>query len=100
MRYVVSAGLLTCGFSGFALLGLKWNGSNETWNGLMIAKVFVWLAACGLFGYVSWVHWPWRSLAAPAEFPAYRRQAAILAGAMTALAATGYLLGQACRLVG
>ncbi len=99
MRYVVSAGLLICGFSGFALMGLKWNSSNETWLGLVIAKVLVWLAACGLFGYVSWVHWPWRSLAASEEFPAYRRQATILAGAMTALSGVGFLLGQACRLL-
>jgi hypothetical protein len=98
MRYVVTAGLLVCGLSGFALVGLRWDGSNGAWVGLMAAKAGVWLAACGLFTYVSWVHWPWRSLAAPHEFAAYRRQGVILAAGMVALAGTGFLLGQACRL--
>src|SRR5579871_2853729 len=68
MRYVVTAGLLTCGLSGFALAGLRWEPANGVWVGLIAAKVGVWAAACGLFTYVSWVHWPWRCLAAPDEF--------------------------------
>jgi hypothetical protein len=98
MRYFVTAGLLTCGLSGFALLGLRWDVANEARLGLMAAKVAVWLAACGLFGYVSWVHWPWRSLAAPEEFAAYRRQGQLLAAGMVLLSGTGFALGQACRL--
>jgi hypothetical protein len=97
MRYLVTAGLLTCGLSGFALLGLKWQ-SEAAWLGLMGAKVAVWLSACGLFAYVSWVHWPWRSFASATEFRAYRRQGIILAASMVLLAGTGFLLGQACRL--
>jgi hypothetical protein len=99
MRYFVIAGLLTCGLSGFALLGLRWDGSNSTWLALMAAKTCVWLGACGLFTYVSWVHWPWRSLAAPAEFPRYRRQGQRLALAMVVLAGVGFALGQAGRLL-
>jgi hypothetical protein len=98
MRYLVTAGLLICGLSGFALVGLKWDAMNLAWSCLMAAKAVVWLAACGLFTYVSWVHWPWRSLAAPPEFPAYRRQGQLLATAMVVLAGTGFALGQACRL--
>ena len=98
MRYVVTAGLLTCGLSGFALLGLRWNATSDGWLGLIAAKVVVWLLACGLFTYVSWVHWPWRSFAAPEEFRAYRRQGQALASAMVLLAGTGFVLGQACRL--
>lgn len=98
MRYVVTAGLLTCGLSGFALLGLRWDGAGGAWLGLMAAKVLVWLAAAGLFTYVSWVHWPWRSLAAPHEFAAYRREGVILAVGMVLLSGTGFVLGQACRL--
>ncbi len=98
MRYVVTAGLLTCGLSGFALLGLKWQSASDGWLALMAAKVVVWLLACGLFTYVSWVHWPWRSLAAPEEFRAYRRQGIILAAGMVLLSGTGFILGQACRL--
>ena len=98
MRYLVTAGILTCGLSGFALLGLRWDGGNATWVGLMAAKAAVWLAACGLFTYVSWVHWVWRSVAAPAEAAAYRREGTILAAAMVVLAGTGFALGQACRL--
>src|SRR5438309_5771781 len=59
MRYLVIAGLVVCGLSGFALVRLRWDGSNELWLGLMMAKVAVWLAAGVLFTYVSWVHWPW-----------------------------------------
>ncbi len=98
MRYVVTAGLLTCGLSGFALVGLRWDGENGSWLALMAAKAAVWLGACGLFTYVSWVHWPWRSVAAPHEFAAYRRQGIALAAAMVILSGTGFLLGQACRL--
>src|SRR5262245_29909001 len=98
MRYLVTAGLLVCGLSGFALVGLRWDGSNGAWVGLIAAEAGGWLAACGLFTYVSWVHWPWRSLAAPHEFAAYRREGVLLAAGMVALAGTGFLLGQACRL--
>jgi hypothetical protein len=98
MRYVVTAGLLTCGLSGFALLGLRWETATDGWLGLMAAKVGVWLLACGLFTYVSWVHWPWRSFAAPDEFRAYRRQGMVLAASMVLLSGTGFVLGQACRL--
>lgn len=97
MRYVVTAGLLTCGLTGFALAGLRWVPS-AAWLGLMAAKLVVWLGACGLFAYVSWVHWPWRSLSAPHEFAAYRRQGQVLAATMVLLAGTGFALGQACRM--
>ena len=97
MRYLVTAGLLTCGLSGFALLGLKWDSASDGWRGLMVSKVGVWLAACGLFTYVSWVHWPWRALAAPEEFARYRRDGQLLAYGMVILAGTGFALGQAAR---
>jgi hypothetical protein len=99
MRYFVTAGLLTCGLSGFALLGLRWESTSDNLLGLMAAKVAVWLLACGLFTYVSWVHWPWRAFATPAEFRAYRRQGIALAAGMVLLAGTGFALGQACRLM-
>lgn len=99
MRYFVVAGLLTCGLSGFALLGLRWDGSNVVWLALMVAKAAAWLGACGLFTYVSWVHRPWRACAAPDEFAKYRRQGQRLAFEMVALACTGFALGQACRAV-
>ncbi|MFM7538523.1 MAG: hypothetical protein ACKO9Z_02585, partial [Planctomycetota bacterium] len=79
MRYMVWAGLMTCGLTGFALAGLRWHPDNLVWSGLMLAKVATWFAAMGLFSYVSYIHWPWRSLAIQEEFPAYRRQAQALA---------------------
>jgi hypothetical protein len=97
MRYFVSAGLLTCGLSGFALVGLRWDGASAVWLALVCAKSAVWLSACVLFTYVSWVHWPWRALAAPEEFVAYRRQGQRLALGMVALAGAGFALGQAGR---
>ena len=97
MRYFVIAGLLTCGLSGFALLGLKWDGASAAWLALAGAKSAVWLGALGLFTYVSWVHWPWRALAAPEEFTHYRRQGQRLAYAMVILAGAGFALGQGAR---
>jgi hypothetical protein len=99
MRYFVTAGLLTCGLSGFALLGLKWDGASGAWLALMAAKAGVWLGALLLFTYVSWVHWPWRALAAPEEFARYRNQGQRLAYGMVVLAGTGFALGQACRVI-
>lgn len=98
MRYMVWAGLLTCGLSGVALVVLRWNPDNLLWSGLLAAKATVWFAAMGLFSYVSYVHWPWRSFAVPEEFAAYRRQGQALAGCMVVLAGLGFALGQACRL--
>lgn len=98
MRYVVTAGMLTCALSGFALTGLRWNPDNAVWLGLIGVKVAVQAAAAGLFAYVSYVHWPWRSLATPEEFAGYRREGAQLALGMVALSGVGFLLGQACRL--
>jgi hypothetical protein len=97
MRYFVTAGLLTCGLSGFALLGFRWDGASVPWLALMTAKSAVWLGACGLFTYVSWVHWPWRALAAPDEFARYREQGQRLAYGMVLLAGAGFALGQAAR---
>jgi hypothetical protein len=97
MRYFVTVGLLVCGLSGFAIVGLRWDGSNAAWLALMCAKAGVWLAACVLFTYVSWVHWPWRACAAPEEFAEYRKQGQRLAYAMVILAGTGFALGQAGR---
>jgi hypothetical protein len=98
MRYLVSAGMLTCAASGFVLAGLRWNPDSGLWLGLVAAKVAVQLAAAGVFAYVSYVHWPWRSLAAPEECAGYRREGRRLALAMVGLSGTGFLLGQACRL--
>lgn len=98
MRYVVTAGMLTCAASGFGLMGLRWNPDSPAWLGLVGAKVVVQLAAAGLFAYVSYVHWPWRSLAAPEESAGYRREGQRLALGMVALSGLGFLLGQACRL--
>jgi hypothetical protein len=99
MRYLVSAGMLTCAASGFVLAGLRWDPGNGAWLGLMAAKVGVQAAAAALFAYVSYVHWPWRSLAAPEEYAGYRREGQRLALAMVWLSGTGFLLGQAGRLV-
>lgn len=99
MRYFVTAGLLVCGLSGFALVGLKWDGASVGWLALMGAKAAVWLAACVLFTYVSWVHWPWRACATPEEFAQHRKQGQQLAYGMVILAGTGFALGQACRAI-
>jgi hypothetical protein len=98
MRYVVWAGLSVCGLSGFMLAGLRWDPANGVWLGLMAAKLAVWLAALLVFVYVSYVHWPWRSVSVAREYAGYRREAFVLAGCMVLFSGTGFLLGQACRL--
>ena len=98
MRYPVWVGILTCAASGSVLMGLKWHPASGVWLGLMAAKVVVWLLACGLFCYVSYVFWPARCFASPAEFAGYRRQNFTLSVGMVALAAAGFVLGQTCRL--
>ena len=99
MRYFVSAVLLLCGLSGFALEVLKLEAAGDTWLAFAIATGVVWLAACGLFAYVSWVHWKWRACASADEFESYRREGQRLAGAMVLLSGTGFALGQACRVL-
>jgi hypothetical protein len=98
MRYPVWIGLLTCAVSGSMLMGLKWNPASSVWVGLMAAKVIVWLLACGLFCYVSYVFWPARSFASQDEFRGFRRRNFGLSIGMVVLAALGFLLGQSCRL--
>ena len=98
MRGVVLLALSASGLSGFALLGLRFS-PDGAWQARMAVKAGLWAAALAVFAYVSWVHWPWRSLAAPHEFAAYRRSGILLAAAMVLLAGTGFFLGQACRLV-
>jgi hypothetical protein len=99
MRWLVIAGLVVCGSSGFALAIVRWNGSSEWWLALMLAKVLVWVAAGALFTYVSWVHWPWRSLAAPEEMMKYRFEGQMLAAGMVLLTGAGFALGQAGKLL-
>ena len=98
MRYVVTAGLLTCGLSGFALLGLRWDGSNGAWLGLMAAKAGVWLRRAGCSRTCR---------GSTGRGGAWRRRTSSRRTAGRGccwprgwwlLAGTGFLLGQACRL--
>lgn len=100
MRFVVIGGILTCGISGAILAGLRWRGEDGFWLALMAGKLVLWLGACVLFAYVSWVHWPRRVLAVRAEYAALRREGTFLAATMVLLAGTGFLLGQVFRLAG
>lgn len=100
MRYLVIAGLVVCGASGFALAIVKWNSIGDVRFALLVAKVLVWVAAAVLFTYVSWVHWPWRVFASPEEMPRYRTQGRWLAAGMVALTGAGFALGQAMRVAG
>jgi hypothetical protein len=97
MRYVVLAALLTCGLSGFVLIGLRWSPS-EGWLALVAGKAGLWAVGLGLFAYISWVFWPRRVFAGPAEWPAVRRQGRALALVMIGIAGLGIVLGQAAQL--
>jgi putative copper export protein len=97
MRYVVLIALLTCGLSGFALVGLRWSPANG-WLELVAGKAGLWAVAFALFAYISWVFWPRRVFAEAAEWPAVRRQGLALALVMIGIAGLGIVLGQAARL--
>jgi hypothetical protein len=98
MRWTALAALLTCGLSGFVLLGLRWAAAPPVWLALMGLKAVVWAGALAAFAYISWVYWPRRVFAVEAEYAALRRQGLALALAMIALAGLGITLGQASRL--
>jgi hypothetical protein len=102
MRYVVLAALLTCGLSGFVLVGLRWS-PNDEWFALVAGKAGLWAVAFALFAYISWVFWPRRVFAGRADWPAIRRQGTALAVLMIGIAGFGIVLGQvgqAVRLAG
>ncbi|WP_020471827.1 hypothetical protein [Zavarzinella formosa] len=96
MRYVVMLALVTCGLSGFVLLGLRWN-SSQGWLAFMGIKSGLWIIAFGLFGYISWVFWPKRVFATRTELPRLHRQGFLLAFTMIVIAATGMMLGQLAK---
>ncbi len=93
MRGVVLAALLTCGLSGFTLLGLRWTNT-VGWLTLMGVKAAAWMGAFALFAYISWVFWPRRVFAIEAEYRRVRGQGIVLAVTMIALAGLGIVLGQ------
>jgi len=93
MRYVVMAALVTCGLTGFALVGLRWNWIDQ-WLTLMAVKTGFWAIAFALFGYISWVFWPRRVFAVAGEWPSVRRRGFILSLVMVAIASLGFILGQ------
>jgi hypothetical protein len=93
MRYVVMAALLTCGLTGFVLVGLRWN-SNDGWLELMATKAGLWTIAFALFAYISWVFWPRRVFAVASDWPSVRRQGLILSLVMIGVAGLGFVLGQ------
>ena len=98
MRYIVMAALLTCGLTGFALIGLRWN-STDGWLTLMVVKVGFWVIAFALFAYVSWVFWPRRVFAVAGEWPCVRRQGLLMSLVMIAIAGLSLVLGQLCQSV-
>ena len=93
MRYVVLAALVTCGLTGFALVGLRWHWTDE-WLTLMVVKTGLWAIAFALFGYISWMFWPRRVFAVAGEWPSVRRRGFILSLIMVAIAGLGFVLGQ------
>jgi len=97
MRAVVLAALLTCGLSGFVLVGLRWSPAGG-WPALVAGKAGLWAVGFALFAYVSWVFWPRRVFAAAADWPAVRRQGLALSVVMIGIAGLGIVLGQVARL--
>jgi hypothetical protein len=97
-RPVVMAALLACGFSGFALAGLRWYPA-EGWLALISGKVALWAIALAGFAYVSWVFWPRRVFATAEEWAGIRRQGLVISLAMIAVAGLGIVFGQLSQAV-
>jgi hypothetical protein len=95
MRWAVLAALLTCGLSGFALAGLRWNPSAD-WFALIAIKAGLWAVALAGFTYVSWVYWPRRVFATADEWAGVRRRGLLLSLTMIGVAGLGMVLGQLC----
>jgi hypothetical protein len=93
MRYVVLAALLTCGLTGFAIMGLRWNPSDD-WLALMCGKAAIWLLAFAFFAYVSWIYWPKRVFSDASEWTSIRRQGLVISLIMIGFAGLGFVLGQ------
>lgn len=97
MRLTVVAALLTCGLSGFALLGLRLPASSG-YAALMAGKTVAWVLAFAVFAYISGVWFPRRVFAVEAEHRRFRLEGLVLASGMIVLAGAGMLLGLAARL--
>jgi hypothetical protein len=96
MRGVVLLALLTCGLSGFVLVGLRWTPA-DGWLTLVVGKAGLWAVAFAVFAYISWVFWPRRVFAADDEWPGVRRQGLVLSLVMIGIAGLGIVLGQLCQ---
>ncbi|MGH8908570.1 MAG: hypothetical protein ACRD0K_19250 [Egibacteraceae bacterium] len=71
--------------------------ASPLWWGVLAAKTALLLAAVGVFAYVSWVLWPRRLFAGPAELPALRRQFRRVALMLLGLVGGNFVLGLAMR---
>jgi putative copper export protein len=98
MRGVVLAALLTCGLSGFALVGMRWSPA-DGWQAMMVGKTGLWVVASAVFAYVSWVFWPRRVFSTADQWRGVRRQGLVLSLAMIAIAGVGIVLGQLSQAV-
>ena len=99
MRRVVLAALLTCGLSGFALVGLRWTPA-DGWLALIAGKAGLWAVAFAAFAYVSWVFWPRRVFATADEWAGVRRRGLALSLVMIGIAGLGMVLGQLSQAAG
>ena len=96
MRAVVLLALLTCGLTGFVLVGLRWTPA-DGWLTLVVGKAGLWAVGFAVFAYISWVFWPRRVFATADEWPAVRRQGFVLSLVMIGIAGLGIVLGQLCQ---
>lgn len=73
-RWKVVTGIVAILLSGVGLS--VWPGhaiaSDPLWLGLFASKIALFCVAAGSFVYVSWILWPKRTFATPAELPAIK----------------------------
>ena len=91
MRYAMIAALSVVGVTGIALL--LWPGGGTGWWVVNAVKLALFLAAVGLFAWVTLKLWPERVFATADELPAQQRRAARVAAVMLAVVVSAYTLG-------
>ena len=84
-RWKVVAGIVGIVASGVALtLAGSGPGVGPMWTAIVAAKVALLVCSLALFFYVSWVLWPRRVFASPAELPGLRRRFRVVGVVMIA----------------
>jgi len=93
-RWKVLGGCAVIALTGFGLLLLPTERpASAAWRSCIVGKSLLWTFAVGLFCFASWILWPARVLAAPADAPTFQRRFRWIAILLLAAVAANTILG-------